>query len=252
MEELKKVIEVKNLSVNFKDKNILNDISFRLESGKIYGFLGNNGAGKTTTIKVIFNELVSKKGTVTYNQQVQKNIDYSNWYFFVENNELPLNLTINEYLQIMVTLAKKNYKKAKDDFAENEKIFNIKFKRSKKIKSFSAGERKILSALMLLILNPEIIFFDEPTANLDLKNKEIIINIMKLMKTENRIIVITTHLIDEVKDFLTDLIILDEGKIKYAKSYSNKENLRVIFNENTNQNSFSYETLDEKLNSTSY
>jgi ABC-2 type transport system ATP-binding protein len=149
----------------------------------------------------------------------------------------------------MVTLAKKDYKKSKLVFAENEKIFNVKFKRSKKIKQFSAGERKILSALMILVLKPEVIFFDEPTANLDLKNKEIIINIIKLMKTDDRIIVITTHLIDEVKELLTDLIILDQGKITYAEPYDQRQDLRVIFNQHTTEANFNYNELQKNLNS---
>jgi ABC-type multidrug transport system ATPase subunit len=71
------IIKIKNLTLEFKKKQVLKDVSFNLASGKIYGFLGNNGAGKTTTIKVIFNELVSKQGTIIYNDNLQKEIDYS-------------------------------------------------------------------------------------------------------------------------------------------------------------------------------
>jgi ABC-2 type transport system ATP-binding protein len=147
----------------------------------------------------------------------------------------------------MFTLARRNLKEAKKEFIEKEKDFNLSFQRSKKIKQFSAGERKILSTLMILVLKPEVIFFDEPTANLDLQNKKIILKIISLLKSPDRIIVITTHLIDEVKELLTDLVILDQGIIKYTNLYQQEEDLKLIFDQNTTISNVNYESLEKSL-----
>jgi len=72
----KNKIEVHHLSKKFKNQVVLDDLNLTLESGNVYGFLGNNGSGKTTTIKILFNELTPNQGTVTYNGKPQKDVDY--------------------------------------------------------------------------------------------------------------------------------------------------------------------------------
>ena len=121
-------------------------------------------------------------------------------------------------------------------------FINIKPLLKQKIVSLSAGQQKILSLYICFLLKPKVIFFDEPTANLDIENKNIILKAIEQLKTKDRLIVIITHLIEEVKELLDHVIIIDEGKIKYDQKFSSsKENLKQIF-----QNNVSVKHNDEK------
>jgi len=83
------------------------------------------------------------------------------------------------------------------------------------------------------LLKPKIIFFDEPTANVDFANKKIILEVIKKLKNQETLIVVITHLIEEIKTLLDHVIIVDEGLIKYDQEFSNeKENLKEIFENN--------------------
>ncbi len=227
------MLTLENIQKTFKQKVVLKDISLTFEPGKIYGLLGNNGTGKTTLVKIIFQEYKFDSGTIKYNNQPIKTIDYKDWYFFSENNELPKNIKVAAYINMIrnMTLLPKTVFKTR--ISEINKIINIESWWNNKIGSLSAGQQKLLSLYICLLLKPKIIFFDEPTANVDFANKKIILEVIKKLKTQKTLIVIITHLIEEIKTLLNHVIIVDEGLIKYNQAFSNeKENLKEIFENN--------------------
>lgn len=227
------MLALENIQKTFKQKVVLKDISLTFESGKIYGLLGNNGTGKTTLVKIIFQEYKFDSGTIKYNNQAIKTIDYKDWYFFSENNELPKNIKVAAYINMIrnMTLLPKAIFKTR--ISEINKIINVEPWLKNKIGSLSAGQQKLLSLYICLLLKPKIIFFDEPTANVDFANKKIILEVIKKLKTQKTLIVIITHLIEEIKTLLNHVIIVDEGLIKYDQAFANeKENLKEIFENN--------------------
>jgi ABC-2 type transport system ATP-binding protein len=138
------------------------------------------------------------------------------------------------------------YKDFLQRFYEAENIINVNLNIKKKLKDFSAGQKKLFSAILAITIDPDVIFFDEPTANLDIKNKLIIIEIIKQMISEKRIIVITTHLVDEIKDLINDIIILDNHQIVYNAHFDGqKDDIKKIFTQHTTETSFDPEN---KLN----
>jgi len=144
------------------------------------------------------------------------------------------------------------YKDFLKRFHEAEEIINVNLNIKKKLKDFSAGQKKLFSAVLAITIDPDVIFFDEPTANLDIKNKLIIIEIIKQMISPKRIIVITTHLVDEIKDLINDIIILDDHKIVYDEHFNGKkDNIKEIFTKHTTETSFDPENkLNNFLNET--
>jgi len=138
------------------------------------------------------------------------------------------------------------YKDFLKRFYEAEDIVNVDLNIKKKLKDFSAGQKKLFSAILAITIDPDVIFFDEPTANLDIKNKLIIIEIIKQMISKKRIIVITTHLVDEIKDLINDIIILDSHQIVYNKHFDGQtEDIKKVFTEHTTEIAFDPEN---KLN----
>lgn len=227
------MLKLENIQKRFKQKIVLKDISLTFESGKIYGLLGNNGAGKTTLVKIIFQEYKFDGGTIKYNNQEIKEINYKDWYFFSENNELPKNIKVGNYINMIrnMTLLPKDVFKTR--ISEINQFLDVRPWLKNKIGSLSAGQQKLLSLYVCLLLKPKIIFFDEPTANVDFANKEIILEVIKKLKNEETLIVVITHLIEEIKVLLDHVIIIDDGLIKYNQEFSNKkENLKAIFEKN--------------------
>jgi ABC-2 type transport system ATP-binding protein len=159
---------------------------------------------------------------------------------------LPQNLQVREYLYELAVLMQVPYKEFLQRFYEAENIINIDLNIKKKIKDFSAGQKKLFSAVLAITIDPDVVFFDEPTANLDIKNKLIIIEIIKQMISQERIIVITTHLVDEIKDLINDIIILDNHQIVYDKPFDGKaEDIKKVFTAHTTEIAFDPEN---KLN----
>jgi ABC-2 type transport system ATP-binding protein len=223
---------VNNLAVKFQDKEVLKQISFELKPGNIYGLLGLNGAGKTTIIRSIFNEITQYDGEIKIDDKTITHHDYAKMYYFAENNSLPKTLTIYEYLKLESTLRSIPRDHFKTKIAEFEKTMpNINFKK-KKIKSLSSGQQKLVSLLCTMLIDCELIFFDEPTANLDFENKKFVLDYIKKQQNQNKIIVMVTHLVDEVQTILNNILILDEGVIKCATTVKSGDNVKEIFEKN--------------------
>jgi ABC-2 type transport system ATP-binding protein len=223
---------VNNLAVKFQDKEVLKQISFELKPGNIYGLLGLNGAGKTTIIRSIFNEITQYDGEIKIDGKTITQHDYAKMYYFAENNSLPKTLTIYEYLKLESTLRSIPRDHFKTKIAEFEKTMpNINFKK-KKIKSLSSGQQKLVSLLCTMLIDCELIFFDEPTANLDFENKKFVLDYIKKQQNQNKIIVMVTHLVDEVQTILNNVLILDEGVIKCATAVKPGDNVKEMFEKN--------------------
>jgi ABC-2 type transport system ATP-binding protein len=223
---------VNNLAVKFQDKEVLKQISFELKPGNIYGLLGLNGAGKTTIIRSIFNEITQYDGEIKIDGKTITQHDYAKMYYFAENNSLPKTLTIYEYLKLESTLRSIPRDHFKTKIAEFEKTMpNINFKK-KKIKSLSSGQQKLVSLLCTMLIDCELIFFDEPTANLDFENKKFVLDYIQKQQNQNKIIVMVTHLVDEVQTILNNILILDEGVIKCATAVKPGDNVKEIFEKN--------------------
>ncbi|ATZ18505.1 ABC transporter ATP-binding protein [Williamsoniiplasma somnilux] len=238
------MIEIKNLYKSFNDKKVLENVNLKFEKNHIYGLLGNNGAGKTTLIKLIFSEIKCDSGDIISSYDSK-----NNWFYFVDNIDLPKNISIQNYLSEVRFLAKIDKKTFNDNLKKSEEILEIKFKKNRKIKTLSSGQQKLLSLLVLLTVKPDVVFFDEPTANLDPQNKEIIIKIIANLKNENRIVVVVTHLIKEVENILTDVVILDSSKIVYNKPRNKKDDVQNIFNSlTTSSNNVTNKKMEEYLN----
>ncbi|ATZ16484.1 ABC-2 type transport system ATP-binding protein [Entomoplasma freundtii] len=211
-------LEIRNLTKSIKQKVILENINLAFETGKYYGFLGNNGAGKTTLLKCIFNEYEYQKGLITLDGQKIAANDFNKMYYFSDNNDLPKNISIYEFLQTQYLFNKGNLTCFDLCLLEKNDYFkNLDLKKTT-IGSLSSGQQKMVSLLACKILDPQIIFFDEPTTNLDISNKELIINEIQKINISNKIIVIITHLVEEFSNLFDEIIILNNKSIAYQGS----------------------------------
>jgi ABC-2 type transport system ATP-binding protein len=205
------IIEVKNLVKNYGELVAVNDISFSVEKGQIFGILGPNGAGKTTTLEVIETIIPKTSGTVKvdgldidiYNNQIKKMIGIQ-----LQSAGYYPKLTLVEILGLFATIYNVEIKPLKI----LEQV-NLVEKRNALVTELSGGQRQRFSIATTLVADPQIVFLDEPTTGLDPQARrnlwELILNLKHLGKT----VVLTTHYMDEAEELCDQIAIMDHGKI---------------------------------------
>ena len=204
-------LSIQNITKTYKDTLALNDISLTLSEPKIYGLLGRNGAGKTTLINLITNKIYPTSGDILIDDEsvTKDNKSLLKVYSMIEKNMYPTDLKVADIF--------KWTKEFRPDFDLDyayilSKKFNLNT--NKKFKQLSTGYSSIFKLITTLSSNAPIMLFDEPVLGLDANHrdlfyKELLANFIKSPK----IIILSTHLIDEVANILEDIIIIKEGNI---------------------------------------
>ncbi len=211
---------------NFKNKTVLDKISFKTKEGEIVGFVGPNGAGKTTTMRLILGYIKATEGKIQIDEfdpvenriNVLKKIGY-----LPENNPLYPEMKVVEYLSFVASV------KNSDDFSEIVSQVGLEDVLSVKIEELSRGFKQRVGLAAALIGNPEILILDEPTSGLDpLEQEKIRILIKKIAK--HKTIIFSTHILSEVEDVANRLIIINKGKIVYdGKKPDRKGGVEKLF-----------------------
>ncbi|ANA82810.1 ABC transporter ATP-binding protein [Paenibacillus glucanolyticus] len=205
------VIEVRNLTKEYKDTTAVDHVSFRIEENKIYGLLGRNGAGKTTIMQMITAQLFSTSGEVrVFGEHPYENKKVIQQICFIkEGQKYPDLFTVKD---VMVT-ASSVYPNWDAEYAKALiEVFRLPMKRL--IKRLSRGMLSSVGIIVGLASRAPITIFDEPYLGLDAVARELFYDHLIEDYTENpRTIILSTHLIDEVSRLLEHLIVIDSGKI---------------------------------------
>ena len=209
------MIEVKNLVKKYGDHVAVNDLSFNIEKGKIYGFLGPNGAGKSTTMNIITGYLAPTSGEVIVNghniydepEEAKKCIGY-----LPEIPPVYLEMTPKEYLEFSADLKGIKSSDKKKMIEEVVKLAGIKDVYNRLIKNLSKGYRQRVGVAQAIIGYPEIIILDEPTVGLDPKQ---IMEMRDLIKklSKNHTIILSTHIMQEVSALCDEVLIIAHGEL---------------------------------------
>ncbi len=213
---------VKNISKKFHKKTALQQISCEFSNG-ITALLGQNGAGKSTLMNIMGTLISPDSGTVEYNGQdiVKLRSEYLGRIAVqFQNQPMYKNYTAREYLFFCGALKGMTKKETAEQGERLLHYFGLKDCEKKRIGSFSGGMKQRLALCGTFLGNPEIIFLDEPSAGLDIYEREELKNLLCDLK-ENCIIIISTHIVSDVENISDQIILLNHGKI-YA-SGSQKE-----------------------------
>ena len=206
-------LEIKNVSKKYNDQDALINVSFSLKQGDIVGFLGPNGAGKTTLMKIITSTLKQDIGdvivfgnnTITNDIVTKNNIGY-----LAENNPLYKEMDVNEYLYFIAELYKtKNKKEVINSLIKKTGLENA---RTKKIEQLSKGFKQRVGIAASLINDPKVLILDEPTTGLDPNQLIEIRNLIKEVGKE-KIVLLSTHILQEIPKICNHIIIINKGKI---------------------------------------
>ncbi|MFN3849233.1 MAG: gliding motility-associated ABC transporter ATP-binding subunit GldA [Spirosomataceae bacterium] len=208
-------IKIQNLSKVYGTQKAVDNISFEINKGEIVGFLGPNGAGKSTTMKIMTGYIPATEGTAEINgfdvktnpMQVKQTIGY-----LPEHNPLYLDMYVREFLEFvgsMYGLSGKNLKNRIDEVIE---LVGLSIEKHKKIGQLSKGYRQRVGIAQALIHDPEVLILDEPTTGLDPNQ---LVEIRGLIKQigQNKTVVFSTHIMQEVEAICDRVVIINRGKI---------------------------------------
>jgi len=217
--EIRPSIEVKNLTKEFSTSRGLfravDNVSFKVSSGKICGFVGPNGAGKSTTIKLLLGLLQSTSGDIKLNggsindSEIRKIIGY-----MPEKDTFYEDMNAKDYLLMMASLSGLPSNLAKKRTETLINTLGLEEAKKRAIGRFSSGMKKKISFAQAIIHNPKILILDEPTANLDPIAQEQLIGVLKEMcKKNNTTVLISSHHIEELEKLIDDIIVINHGRI---------------------------------------
>jgi len=230
-----KIIHVENLSFSYdnNNKNILNKLNFSINKGEIFGFLGPSGAGKSTTQKILYKLLNTFTGTVEINQQDIKSTGSEYYESIGVGFELPnhyLKLTGKENMQLFASFYKnKSIENIESLFA----LVGLEDSINNTVETYSKGMQMRLNYIRAIMHDPDILFFDEPTAGLDPINAKIIKEHILKLKKSGKTLFITTHDMTIADQLCDRIALLVDGKIicidqpSHLKKIHGKNSVRV-------------------------
>ena len=228
------MLKVEHVTKYYDDFLAVNDISFEIGEGEIFGLLGVNGAGKTTTFRMIMGLLDKTEGTITLDG---KNIDYSQTDkigFLTEERSLLPSKTVLEqaiYYGVLKGLTKEQVEERLDAYL---KEFNIEDYKNKKIKELSKGNQQKIQFIISVLHEPKLLILDEPFSGLDPINVEMFKKVILRLKENKTIIIFSSHMMEHIEYFCDSLIILVRGnivlsgKLSKIKADFRRKNIKVI------------------------
>lgn len=247
------IIEVKNLTRRFKDLVAVDNVSFTVNKGEIFGFLGPNGAGKTTTINMLITLLKLTSGSALVNGfDVQKDKDKvrSSIGIIFQDPSLDDKLTARENLRFHAWLYKVPSDKMKNRIDEMLRMVELEKRAKSLVETYSGGMKRRLEIARGLLHYPKVLFLDEPTLGLDPQTRVHIWDyIMKLRKEEDITMFMTTHYMDEA-EHCDRIAIMDNGKIVALDTPANLKKMigGDVITLTTDNNEQATKEIQEKFN----
>ncbi len=208
------VIQVHQLSKHFGTLKAVNQLSFNVNEGEVFGFLGQNGSGKSTTIRMLLSLIHPTSGHIelfgkslqTHRTQILEEIGA-----IIERPDLYPYLTAQEHLQLFAKLRSK--KIGKEDIRNTLQKVGLIDRSKDKVQTFSLGMKQRLGIAIALVHNPSLIILDEPTNGLDPQGITDIRNLIQyLAKEEGKTILVSSHLLSEIEQMATQIMIIHKGE----------------------------------------
>lgn len=210
------MLKVENITKYYKKNCAVDNLSFSVEKGEIFGLLGENGAGKTTTFRIIMGLLDSDNGVVTLDG---KKIDYKitdHIGYLPEERSLMKKMTVKEqvlFYGVLKGMNPKDIEKRLDSLLEE---FEIQDYKERKISELSKGNQQKIQFIISFINNPKLLILDEPFSGLDPINVELFKNKIRELVKKGTSIIFSSHQLEHIEEFCKKIVILSKGKTVIA------------------------------------
>ena len=227
------IIEVENITKRFNDKLVLDNVSYSVEKGEVFGFIGPNGAGKSTLINIMTSLLVPDSGTIKIcgYDIIKEPIKAKECIGYVPQ-DLSLMEEMNAYdnLEFFGALYGLKGKELKERIREALKVTGLEDTKRKKVKKFSGGMKRRLNIAVAILHHPKVLILDEPTVGVDPQSRNHIFSFIRtICKEWGTTVLYTSHYMEEIEELCKRVFIIDLGK---EIAYGNKEEIKASFSSN--------------------
>ncbi|MCU0320901.1 MAG: ABC transporter ATP-binding protein [Chitinophagaceae bacterium] len=209
------MIEIEQITKRFGNQLVLDQVDLKLQAGECIALIGPNGCGKTTIIKSILGMVLPDSGTIRFKGNgIANKVEYrQDIGYMPQIGRYPENMTIGQIVEMI-----KNIRNPSSSLDEDlYKSFNLDSIAYKLMRTLSGGTTQKVSAVLAFLFNPDVLILDEPTAGLDPLASEILKDKISMERKKGKLILITSHLLSELDDLISQTIFMQEGKVLFHK-----------------------------------
>ncbi|HAK11810.1 MAG: ABC transporter ATP-binding protein [Chitinophagaceae bacterium] len=205
-----------NVHKQFGKLQVLKNISVTCNKGECIALIGPNGSGKTTLIKSILGMVIPDSGFITFNgKNILHDWNYRSYIGYMPQiGRYPDNMSIGQVINMMKDI--RNHEGSLDE--ELIQAFDLEKLYDKKMRTLSGGTRQKVSACLAFLFNPDVLILDEPTAGLDPVATEVLKEKIIAEKEKGKVILITSHILSELDEMITQVIFMQEGQLVFHKN----------------------------------
>ncbi len=221
-----KTLEVKNISKSFRETKAVDNVSFSVEEGKIFGILGPNGAGKTTTIRMISGVFLPDEGEIKIlnlnsKDEIQRKIGY-----LPEERGLYKKMKVIDQLVFFAELKGVNPAIAKEKARYWLNSLDAKEWANKKVQELSKGMQQKIQFISTLLHDPDLLILDEPFSGFDPINVEVFKNVLLDLKAQGKTVLLSTHIMEQAEQLCDDVCLINKGKVVLSGSIASIKSSR--------------------------
>ncbi len=210
--EAMNVVEVSGISKSFKGIKVVDNVSFSIGQGEIFGMVGPNGAGKTTTIRMLMDIIKPDSGEIKIlgepiNEEVKNRIGY-----LPEERGLYKKLTVSQSLSYLAALKNMKRRLARERAEELLKRVNMLPHKDKKTEELSHGMGQLIQFVATILHDPELVVFDEPFAALDPVNTQLLKELILELRSQGKSVILSTHMMNQVEELCDRILMINKGQ----------------------------------------
>lgn len=205
-------VEIKNLAKSFGSTHAVEDVSFDIQKGEIFGLLGPNGAGKTTTIRMMLNIFNPDSGTISILGGAMTEEKKARIGYMPEERGLYQDVTLERCLLYLATLKGVPEKEARTRLGTYLERFDLAEHKGKKVKELSKGMQQKAQIISTILHQPEVIIVDEPFTALDPVNVQLVKDLMRELREQGITIVMSTHQMHLVEELCNRILLINKGR----------------------------------------
>lgn len=211
------MIEINNISKKFGKLTVLDSISLSLKNGETISLIGPNGSGKTTLIKCLLGLVVPGSGSILFDgADIRNQSQYrSRIGYMPQVGRFPENITIDQLIRMVRDIRRSN---GAGEDRELIETFGLDAMKGKTMRTLSGGTRQKVSACLAFLFDAPVIILDEPTAGLDPLSTEQLKEKIRKEKEKGKLILITSHILSDLDDIISQVVYLQEGKLLFHKA----------------------------------